>query len=412
MVTFRRVFASASLLACVLIQGVPSAKAHATVSYDSWKLVLLQKAADDRGAVCLDGSAPGYYIERGSGAGVDKWMIHIQGGGWCTSLEACAGRAKTALGSSASFATDRDGILAGYDGGAHGLFSNDSDVNPDFYNWNKVYARYCDGASFAGDVELPVQVGSQTIYFRGRRVLDAVLDDLLDNQGLSRATDFLVNGCSAGGLSVWTHIDYISGRMPNRARVLGIPECGFFMDLKTAKGEPKWTPMYKFVAEMQNVTSPSGNLNQGCLAAYPGALAWKCFMAQYAAPFVQTPFFAVNSVYDAWQASNILAVEGDCIHDPSKCDTSDLAAMEELRTTIVGNLTAAVKDKDDSGFFTYNCATHCGEFAHDDRWNTLSDGQRTLRQAFTDWYAGRGASPRAVAAEGWGSKGNPTCNDN
>lgn len=24
---------------------------------------------------------------------------------------------------------------------------------PDFYNWNKVKVRYCDGSSFTGDVE-------------------------------------------------------------------------------------------------------------------------------------------------------------------------------------------------------------------------------------------------------------------
>lgn len=26
-------------------------------------------------------------------------------------------------------------------------------INPDFYNWNRVKVRYCDGASFTGDVE-------------------------------------------------------------------------------------------------------------------------------------------------------------------------------------------------------------------------------------------------------------------
>lgn len=28
----------------------------------------------------------------------------------------------------------------------------------DFYNWNKVKIRYCDGASFSGDVENELQV--------------------------------------------------------------------------------------------------------------------------------------------------------------------------------------------------------------------------------------------------------------
>ena len=42
--------------------------------------------------------------------------------------------------------------------------------------------RYCDGGSFTGDVEEPVSVptpqGNKTIYYRGRRILDALFDEL------------------------------------------------------------------------------------------------------------------------------------------------------------------------------------------------------------------------------------------
>ena len=41
-------------------------------------------------AKCLDGSAPFYYIKRGSGSGTDKWFIQHQGGGWCVGPEGCA----------------------------------------------------------------------------------------------------------------------------------------------------------------------------------------------------------------------------------------------------------------------------------------------------------------------------------
>ena len=79
-------------------------------SYDSWKLVMLTEAAAARGAVCLDGSTAGYYVERGAARGI---LLHIQGGGWCTSLADCRSRADTFLGTSANFAQDRDGILDG-----------------------------------------------------------------------------------------------------------------------------------------------------------------------------------------------------------------------------------------------------------------------------------------------------------
>ena len=33
-----------------------------------------------------------------------------------------------------------------------GLLSDDQTANPDFYNWNLAFVKYCDGASFAGNV--------------------------------------------------------------------------------------------------------------------------------------------------------------------------------------------------------------------------------------------------------------------
>jgi hypothetical protein len=67
--------------------------------------------------------------------------MHLQGGGWCVGTGGCAARAKGALGSSKSFDSDMDKILGGYDGGAHGLFSSDPAVNPDFHNFTKAYIR-------------------------------------------------------------------------------------------------------------------------------------------------------------------------------------------------------------------------------------------------------------------------------
>ena len=62
---------------------------------------------------------------------------------------------------------------------------------------------------------------------------------------------------------------------------------------------------YQWVAKAQNV---SGAVNAACAAAHTGEDAWKCFMAQYTLPFIKTPYFIVNSFYDAWQWGAILAM--------------------------------------------------------------------------------------------------------
>lgn len=47
-----------------------------------------------------------------------------------------------------------------------------------------------------------------------------------------------------------------------------------------------------------------------CQAAYAGsAEAYHCNMAQYVYPFVKTPIFALNSIFDSWQTGCILTAE-------------------------------------------------------------------------------------------------------
>ena len=52
-------------------------------------------------------------------------------------------------------------------------------------------------------------------YFRGKRVLDAVLDVLLTDHGLSQAEEVLLSGGSAGGLSTYLHADDVKTRLPS-----------------------------------------------------------------------------------------------------------------------------------------------------------------------------------------------------
>eukprot|EP00933_Yihiella_yeosuensis_P053242 TRINITY_DN5142_c3_g3_i1.p1 TRINITY_DN5142_c3_g3~~TRINITY_DN5142_c3_g3_i1.p1 ORF type:complete len:461 (-),score=61.49 TRINITY_DN5142_c3_g3_i1:63-1445(-) len=351
--------------------------------HPTWHTVILRHdVASKKGAFCLDGSAPGYYIEYGWGSGHSKWMFHLQGGGWCVDIEDCANRAQTNLGSSRDYRTNhaKNIFLGFYDGGAHGLLSNNCAENPDFCNWNKVYIRYCDGASYSGQAEHPVTArNGRKLYFRGRRVLDAILDDLLE-KGMSRGTELLAKGCSAGGLGIWLNMDHIASRMPPSLKVKAMPECGFFMDTPTYKGQNTWPDAWKHVAGMQNVF-PS--LNKECTAAHKGE-EWRCFMAQYTAPFVKTPHFVINSVYDAFQMQYVLGLPVRCTKH-HRCSSEQLKAADGLRKEIIGNVSATVTGSG-SGYFLYDCETHCGQINRGNRWNVLSDGKESLRSAFTAWY--------------------------
>ncbi|KAM0831737.1 hypothetical protein ACQ4PT_065336 [Festuca glaucescens] len=98
----------------------------------------------------------------------------------------------------------------------------------DFYNWNRVYVRYCDGASFSGDAEYQAQDGS-TLHFRGLRIYEAVIDELME-KGLTNATQALLTGCSAGGLAAILHCDDFSARFPQEVSVKCLIDAGLFLD--------------------------------------------------------------------------------------------------------------------------------------------------------------------------------------
>jgi hypothetical protein len=181
------------------------------------KLIILPNASSvDRGAVCLDGSAPAIY-HRAAQASIDltaasKWVIYFKGGGWCQNATACALRAGGLIGSSSRLPKTQPTFSY------TGVLDPDPGTNPDFAHFHHVVLWYCDGGSFSGDRAAPLVVPSggrtldQRVYFRGRRVLDAMLDYMNRTLGLGGATEVLLAGGSAGGLSVYLHADAIRAR--------------------------------------------------------------------------------------------------------------------------------------------------------------------------------------------------------
>ncbi|GMP91678.1 hypothetical protein CsSME_00042268 [Camellia sinensis var. sinensis] len=129
---------------------------------------------------CLDGSPPAYHLDKGFGAGINNWLVHFEGGGWCNNVATCLARKNTRLGSSKQMANQ----LA-----FSRLLSNLQKFNPDFYNWNRIKVMYCDGSSFTGDVEA---VNPATnLHFRGARIFAAVIEDLLA-KGMKNAANVRV----------------------------------------------------------------------------------------------------------------------------------------------------------------------------------------------------------------------------
>uniref|UniRef100_A0A6B2L7E7 Pectin acetylesterase n=1 Tax=Arcella intermedia TaxID=1963864 RepID=A0A6B2L7E7_9EUKA len=340
------------------------------------------------GALCLDGSPYGVYVSKGL---ADKWVIHIQGGGWCYDEADCLGRSKTILGSSKTWPT----ILPNnFIDDTSGIFSADPNINPDFYNWTRIWLPYCDGASFSGYVGDPVIVNGESLYFRGKIVLKESFNYLLVSEGLGKAKEVIITGTSAGGLATYFHIDELASQLPN-ARVVGLPDAGYFMDIPDVKGNYWIRSLYQNVLKMQNMT---GSLDQGCITKYPSS-NWECFFPAIYYQFIKTPLFIINTPYDTWQLGNILAPNGDgidwndCINGKQPCTSEQVAAFQKFHQDVLDSWAGAGVIPpvlpSQNGLFAPSCFIHALTVS-EYYWTTPAIDGKTMRTAFADWYYGRG----------------------
>ncbi|XP_057996909.1 pectin acetylesterase 8 isoform X2 [Hevea brasiliensis] len=304
--------------------------------------------AVEKGAVCLDGSPPAYHLDKGFGTGINSWLVHFEGGGWCNNVTTCLARKKTRLGSSKQMVTQLP---------FSGIMHNRRKFNPDFYNWNRVKIRYCDGASFTGDVQ---EVNPATnLHFRGARIFLAVIEDLLA-KGMKNAENALLSGCSAGGLASILHCDSFRALLPMGTKVKCLSDAGYFINVKDVSGAPH---IQTFFSQVVSLHGSAKNLPLSCTSRLNPAL---CFFPQYVVQQIRTPLFVLNAAYDSWQIKNILAPSvadpsgtwKGCKHDIEKCSPIQLRTVQDFRLQFLSALYRSANSSS-QGLYIDSCYTHC-----------------------------------------------------
>ena len=85
-------------------------------------------------------------------------------------------------------------------------------------------------------------------------------------------------------------------------KIVGLADAGYFLDSPSINGEELWTPFYKNIARFQNVSKAN---DKDCINRFEEKNNWKCFMAENAIKFVDTPIFVVQSLTDSWQVASV-----------------------------------------------------------------------------------------------------------
>ncbi|VFQ69452.1 unnamed protein product [Cuscuta campestris] len=317
--------------------------------------ITILDSAVEEGAVCLDGSPPAYHLDRGFGKGANDWLLQIEGGGWCNSIMDCSTRMRTHLGSSKLMQTPLT---------FSGIMSNNLSFNPYFYNWNRVMVRYCDGASFTGDVE-DVDPANN-LHFRGARIFRAIMEDLLA-KGMMNARNAILSGCSAGGLASILHCDKFKALLLPFAtgRVKCFSDAGFFIDVKSITGEPVIQNFYNDVVTLHGSVK---HLNHLCTTKMNDGTSTgsMCFFPQNAASYIQTPLFLINSAYDYWQVRFSLIPDHvdpsgmwkNCKRGLATCQPQQLNTIQGFRLEFLSAL-EGLGPSTTRGYFINSCYLHC-----------------------------------------------------
>ncbi|PRQ22217.1 putative pectinacetylesterase/NOTUM [Rosa chinensis] len=171
-----------------------------------------------------------------------KQLAHSVGGGWCNTIRNCINHKTTRCGSSKYMEKQLPFT---------GILRYKPAENLDFFNWNRVKLRYCDGASFTGDSQ----------------------------------NEALLSGCSAGVLASILHCDEFWDLFPTKLMYL------------------VGTLLRNLKAGVVSLQEVQNNIPKTCINHLDptSVILYTCIVPQNLVANVKTPMFLINAAYDAWQ---------------------------------------------------------------------------------------------------------------
>eukprot|EP00747_Dinoflagellata_sp_TGD_P211588 gnl/TRDRNA2_/TRDRNA2_84807_c0_seq3.p1 gnl/TRDRNA2_/TRDRNA2_84807_c0~~gnl/TRDRNA2_/TRDRNA2_84807_c0_seq3.p1 ORF type:complete len:297 (-),score=41.33 gnl/TRDRNA2_/TRDRNA2_84807_c0_seq3:34-924(-) len=258
------------------------------------------------------------------------------------------------------------------------------------HDWNSVYIRYCDGGTYSGRLVKAERINGTDLHFKGAFILEAVIQDLQHRHLSSflEGTDFVIGGSSAGGLAVYLHLDFWRASLPANAKVVGLADSGFFLDWKGTAFAHSYDSDLRWGFTHMNC---SAGVNDQCVSARraAGGDISDCIFAHHTLPFIKTPIFVMQSVFDSWQ----LQWEEGLKHPVNY--TALNAYGSELTARI--KKAAEGENREHIGGFVEHCFHHC---TTDSLWTQAPHiGGLVQSTAFTRWYESiNGISTASAAA--------------
>jgi ribosome maturation protein SDO1 len=315
-------------------------------------------------ARCLDGSPAGYYFQEAKNKeDSTKFVIYLNGGGECDNEEACMSATTGPLGSSKYFnkQVNANGWYFGSD-----YCTN----NNDFCGWNHIYDPYCSQDLHAGQRTTKNEWG---LVFAGHHILEATLNDIEKQYNLKEATEILVTGASAGGIGVWTNVDWVAQRYPH-AKVTGISVAGMYFYATYYEGPDHTNP--GSMADFREGAWPNtfalydAYVDEDCASAMSNSSSsstsssspYPCMLLNNSLPYIDSDVFVVQAQTDQVVLEGHDQFPEDHMYDPDEqhfmheWHVNMTVALEPFSAQHTVNANG-VKRK--LGAFAAACYTHC-----------------------------------------------------
>jgi len=345
-------------------------------------------------AVCNDGSSAMYYFRAGSGSGAGIWTIYLEGGGFCQDLDSCTDRwnAQRHFMTSTQLPLILNDTTVSPDVNHGGINSGDPTVNPHFYNANQAYVWYCSSDTHAGDMDASNSTGGLPWSFRGKVIVQTLIDHLLTQQTppMTQAKQILLTGFSAGAFGVFNNADFV-GQMVTKgapsAEYKAYADSGWLLDV------PTYHPTY--TASRTEVQTLYKNFNAQfdatCVAVYqPYDEAWRCLFADTVVLFITTPLFIAGYQFDMPFLNDVAP--------PFNASTQEYADL--MRQDFL------LQSEPHSAFFSPNCYCH-GVESYDTRWNVIMVNGSTASDAVWNFFSNNMMARHVDTCSTFAC--NPTC---
>ncbi|XP_023339498.1 uncharacterized protein LOC111709817 [Eurytemora carolleeae] len=328
----------------------------------SEQTVLLRKDLSEYDlARCNDGTPASYLHQQDVRYANEHVLIYLEDGGHCGSVEACRERCREGSSKRDLCTAASQQVVERTDG----IWSENPGVNP-FANHFKASLHYCSSDNYAGTRGASRNTGN--LYFHGRHILTAFLEDMSSRFGLARAASLTLIGSGSGARGVGYNCDYVASLLP------GVP-------VKCIADSPDMTPWWVKSEECANrdYEKEEGEKifwgrqdDESCIEenksdVNSSELAHRCGVWSRYWSYIETPFFIVGSQFDPYSFA-----DNPCIPDISDPEYEEYELAWRRGTAALYE--SILAGRQDRSWFVPDCRSHSylyGELA-DSRFNKLT----------------------------------------